>query len=157
VTVTFVPDATVVAFTDRVGGGTIVKSSDDDVPPPGGGVETETSADPTEATSLAAIAAVNCVLLTNVVGRALPFQFTTDEDAKPDPLTASVKPAAPATPLEGASEFTAGTGGGTKTTVTAGLVAARVEPLLRKRRNSYVPAVDGAATVHVRVVTPLPT
>jgi hypothetical protein len=107
-------------------------------------------------TSAAVMAAVNCVPLTNVVVRGLPFHFTTEVDAKPDPFTARERPAPPARTVDGESEFTTGTGGGTKITVTVGLVAARVYPLLRKRRNSYVPAVAGAATVHVRVVTPLP-
>jgi hypothetical protein len=39
-------------------------------------------------------------------------------------------------------------------TVTAGLVATRVKPWLRKRRNSYWPRVAGMVTVHVRFVTP---
>ena len=42
-------------------------------------------------------------------------------------------------------------------TVTGGLVAARVSPSFRNSRNSYVPAVAGAAIVHVRAVTPAPT
>lgn len=42
-------------------------------------------------------------------------------------------------------------------TVMVGLVAAMVYPLLSKSRNSYVPAVEGMLTVHVRVVTPAPT
>src|SRR5215831_11884103 len=79
----------------------------------------------------ATIAALSCVLLTKVVGLGLPFQFTTEPDTKPEPLTASERPAPPATVLDGDSEVATGTGGGTNTTVTAGLVAARVEPLLR--------------------------
>ena len=42
-------------------------------------------------------------------------------------------------------------------TVTGGLVAARVYPLLGNRRNSYCPGVDGIVTVQVVVVTPSPT
>lgn len=42
-------------------------------------------------------------------------------------------------------------------TVTVGLVAALVYPLLRNSRNSYVPGVSGIAMVHVFVVTPAPT
>ena len=37
------------------------------------------------------------------------------------------------------------------------LVAVRVNPLTGKNRNSYAPGVCGVVTVHVRVVTPVPT
>jgi hypothetical protein len=113
-------------LTDSVGGAAIVRVSDADVPPPGGGVVTDTCALPTAATSVAAIAAVSCVLLRKVVGRGLPFQLTTDADVKPDPFTVSENPAPPATVLDGDNEVATGTGGGTKMTETVGLVAAVV-------------------------------
>jgi len=49
------------------------------------------------------IAAVNCELFTKVVERALPFQFTTEVEAKPVPFTVRVKPAAPGKELAGTS------------------------------------------------------
>src|SRR5262245_21501916 len=49
-----------------------------DVPPPGVGLTTVMFALPALATSAAAICAVSCPLLTNAVGRGLPFQFTTE-------------------------------------------------------------------------------
>src|SRR4051812_35389721 len=45
----------------------------------------------------------------------------------------------------------------TDCTVTAGLVAVRVYPLFGYSLNSYGPVMDGAVTVHVLVVTPVPT
>src|SRR5262245_33908596 len=48
-----------------------------DAPPPGAGLTTVTFATPTLAMSVAGIWAVNSVALENVVGRGLPFQFTT--------------------------------------------------------------------------------
>src|SRR5690349_14236056 len=113
------PVPAVVVLTESVGAGTIEKVSEPDVPPPGGGVETDTWAVPTDVTSVAVMAARSCVPLRNVVARGLPFQFTTDADVKPDPLTVTVTPGLPATVLAGDSDVAIGTGGGTKTTVTA--------------------------------------
>lgn len=126
VTVTLVPGAACVVLTVKTGAATIVNVSDPDVPPPGGGVVTDTCAVPTAATSAAPIVARSCVPLTNVVGRAPPFQFTTDAAVKPDPFTVSVTPPEPATAVDGGSYVATGAGGGTKTTFTTGLVAARV-------------------------------
>src|SRR5205823_13674610 len=61
-----------------------------DVPPPGVGVKTVTEALPVAAMSLARICAVSLVLLTNVVDRLLPFQRTTDEATKLDPVAVNV-------------------------------------------------------------------
>src|SRR5215472_13188435 len=47
------------------------------------------------------MAAVNCVLLTKVVVRAWPFQYTRSPDMKSEPLTVSLKPAPPGTALAG--------------------------------------------------------
>jgi hypothetical protein len=63
-----------------------------DVPPPGTGFETETRADRAVTRSDAKIAAVNLAGLTNVVTRALPFQFTMEPCTNPVPFTVSVKP-----------------------------------------------------------------
>src|SRR5262249_39656000 len=71
-----------------------------ETPPPGAGLETVIDTVPMVATSEAGIDAVNCALLTNVVDRGLPFQFTTDVGANPAPLIVIVNPAEPgATPV----------------------------------------------------------
>src|SRR5260370_314009 len=70
-------------------------------PPPGLGVTTVTEAVPGRVTSEAGMVAVNCELLTKVVGRAAPFQFTREPETKPVPLTMRVKPAAPGAALSG--------------------------------------------------------
>jgi hypothetical protein len=105
--------------------------------------------------SAASIAARNWVELTNVVLRGHPFQRTTDVEMKPRPLTVNVNPAPPATAAAGASDAISGTGLSEGSTVTTGLVADLV--LFANSRNSYVPAVDGIVTVHVRLVIPAPT
>jgi hypothetical protein len=51
----------------------MVKETELDVPPPGDGFNTVTLVVPAEAMSAAVTAAVNCVLLTNVVVRLDPF------------------------------------------------------------------------------------
>ena len=53
-------------------------------------------AEPVVATRLAATVAVNCVALTNVVASAVEFHCTTAPEAKPVPLTVSVKAGPPA-------------------------------------------------------------
>ena len=60
-----------------------------DVPPPGAGLKMVTSATPTVARSAAVREAVNCEMLTKVVGRGEPFQFTTAPGAKFVPLMVS--------------------------------------------------------------------
>ena len=49
-----------------------------DVPPPGAGENTVTCALPAVAMSAAGMAALNCVALTTVVVRSVPFQRTLD-------------------------------------------------------------------------------
>ncbi len=88
----------------------MVKGSALEVPPPGAGLKTVTCAVPAAAISLAGIAAVNWLLLTNVVLRSEPFQRTTEPEVKLLPLTVRVKPAPPAVALEGESELSAGAG-----------------------------------------------
>src|ERR1035441_9699408 len=61
----------------------------------------EIVAAPTVEIELADTAAVNCVALTNVVGSAVPFHCTTAPEAKPLPLTVSVKLDPPAVVVEG--------------------------------------------------------
>ncbi len=50
------------------------------------------------------------MLLTNVVARAAPFQFTIEEGTKPLPVTVSVNAAPPTSALLGESALSTGTG-----------------------------------------------
>ena len=75
----------------------------------GAGLVTVTFAVPVVAMSEAKIAAVICVLLTNVVALGAPLKFTVAPFTKPTPLTVSVNAAEPATALEGESELIVGT------------------------------------------------
>jgi len=79
----------------------IVKVWAADVPPPGVGVETVTEAVPALLRSLAGTTAVSCVLLTYVVDRAAPFQFTVELLRKFVPVTVSGKASLPARALVG--------------------------------------------------------
>ena len=65
------------------------------VPPPGVGLKTVTSAVPPFVKSEAGIVAVNCVALTKVVVRSLPFQRTFEVLTKFVPLTVKLMPAPP--------------------------------------------------------------
>jgi xanthosine utilization system XapX-like protein len=65
---------------------------------------------PAVAISPATIAAVNCVVLTNVVVLAAPLNFTTDVDTNPVPFTVSVNPAPPAVALVGEIDVSVGAG-----------------------------------------------
>jgi hypothetical protein len=76
-------------------GSVLVKKTTLELPPPGLGFTTVTKAVLALAMSEARMLAVNCELLTKVVARSLPFQFTTDPDTKPVPFTVSVNPAPP--------------------------------------------------------------
>ena len=88
----------------------IVKVWAFDVPPPGAGVNTVTAAVPATPRSAAGIAAVTCVVETNVVARAAPFQRTTELGTKFVPLTVSVRPGPPAAAEAGLSPVVAGIG-----------------------------------------------
>jgi len=59
---------------------------------------------------VAEMAACSCVLLTNVVVRADPFQLTTELLMKPFPFTVRVKAAPPAVAVDGESEVMLGKG-----------------------------------------------
>jgi hypothetical protein len=76
----------------------------------GAGLVTVTFAVPVVAMSEAKIAAVICVLLTNVVALGAPLKFTVAPLTKPTPFTVSVNASEPATALEGESELSVGTG-----------------------------------------------
>ena len=78
--------------------------------PPEEGLVTATVAVPAVAISAAVIAAVNCVVLMNVVVLAAPLNFTTDGDTNPVPFTVRVKAAPPAVALAGEREITVGEG-----------------------------------------------
>jgi len=87
----------------------IVNGAALDVAPEEGFV-TVTVAEPAVAISVAVIAAVNCVALTNVVVLAAPLNLTTDVDTNPVPLTVRVKAAPPAVAVVGEREVSAGAG-----------------------------------------------
>src|SRR5262245_51294596 len=95
----------VIEVTAGVGlGGTVIeKGSGLDSPPPAGGVKTVIVAVPALAMSSAAIVAVSCVLFPKVVGRAAPFQRTTESETKFCPVTVRVNAATPACALLGES------------------------------------------------------
>jgi len=68
-----------------------------DVPPPGVGLKTVMFSKAPVATSAAEMAACNWLGEMKVVGRGVPFSWTTeDEFTKPVPFTVSVKAGAPA-------------------------------------------------------------
>lgn len=77
-----------------------------ELPPPGLGLKTVICDCPGEdsAKSLAGIAAFNCVLLTNVVGREVPFHKITELDTKLEPVPRSVNAAPPTTTVAGETE-----------------------------------------------------
>jgi hypothetical protein len=107
------PPAVAVEGESKVAVGTgllMVKVRGFDVPPPGEGFATETETVPAVAMSLAEIAAVNCVPLTKVVVRALPFHPTVEPETKFVPVTVSVNAAPPSMALEGESEASVGAG-----------------------------------------------
>ena len=81
-----------------------------DWPPPGAGFETATVGVPTLATSLAKIAAVNCVALTNVVVLATPPNNTDELEIKFVPFTVNVNAADPAVVPAGESPEIVGAG-----------------------------------------------
>jgi hypothetical protein len=88
----------------------IVNATAFEIPPPGVGFVTVTGGVPADATSVARIAAVSCVALTNVVALALPLKFTTELLMKFEPFTVNVNAPDPAAALEGCSVVIAGTG-----------------------------------------------
>lgn len=88
----------------------IAKAAPADVPPPGAGLTTVIAAVPEAATSVAVIAAVNCVALTYVVARFAPFHCTWDTATKPLPVRVRVNAADPTALDAGRIEATAGMG-----------------------------------------------
>ena len=88
----------------------MVKLTAFEVPPPGAGLVTVTASVPLEATPVAGMAAVSCVVLTNVVALAVPPKLTTEVVTKFVPLTVSINPALPAAILFGEIALIAGEG-----------------------------------------------
>src|SRR5690242_14796085 len=74
-----------------------------ELPPPGGGFETVTRIVRAVAMSEAGIVADSLVGLTNVVTRALPFQFTTELGTKPAPFKVNVNAGPPGDVAPGTS------------------------------------------------------
>jgi hypothetical protein len=103
-----------------------VKARVAEVPPPGAGVTTLTGTDPAAARSAAVIAARNRLALTNVVVREAPPQRTTDEVAKPLPLTVRVRLALPAVIVAGDRVRATGTGGAFANVAVTFVVAFRI-------------------------------
>jgi hypothetical protein len=96
---------------ETVGAGLfVVNVSALEVPPPGAGVKTVTIAVPTVAISGAVIAACRLVPETKVVVRGEPFQRTTEEEVKLEPVTVRVKAAEPAKAEVGLTAVTEGAG-----------------------------------------------
>jgi hypothetical protein len=81
-----------------------------EMPPPGAGVKTVTGTERAAAKSAAVSAIRSWVVLRTVVGRAAPFQRTTEVLPKPLPLTVTVKPEEPAIVLAGDRVLITGTG-----------------------------------------------
>ena len=79
-------------------------------PPPGAGLNTFTMAVPGVAKRVEATLAVRLLLLTKVVGSAVPFQFTTEPLMKFDPVSVSERAAEPAKAEDGDKALRAGTG-----------------------------------------------
>ena len=84
---------------------------------------------PAACRSVAEIAALSWVALTNVVGRFAPFQRTTELAAKFEPVAVSVKPAAPWAAPAGEIDASDGTG----------LFAGGGDALIRNDSDSDVP------------------
>src|SRR5687768_4958401 len=110
VAVTSAPPGTVVALTARVGAGRTMNARGAETPPPGAGLDTVISTVAADAMSTAPIAACSSPVLTTVVGRAAPFQRTTDAAVNVLPVTISVNAGPPATANDGDSPLTTGVG-----------------------------------------------
>jgi hypothetical protein len=87
----------------------MLKACEADGPVVGAGFVTVTLAVPAAVISDARIAAVTCKLLTNVVVRLAPLNWTVAPFTKPVPFTVSVNDPEPAKTAEGDNEESAGT------------------------------------------------
>src|SRR6267143_1352456 len=79
------------ATATETGPAPMLKGTELELPPPVAGLKTVMAAVPVATMSPAGIWAVTPPLLTNAVGRSLPFQRTTELDTKFTPPTAKVK------------------------------------------------------------------
>jgi hypothetical protein len=81
-----------------------------DVPPLGSGLVTVTAVVPAEPMAEAGMAAVSCVVLTNVVAGAVPPKLTVEPATKFAPLMVRVKAPAPAGAVFGEIKVIVGAG-----------------------------------------------
>ncbi len=115
------------------------------------GVTTVTCALPWVPMSLAGIAAVTWLALTNVVVRATPFQRTCEVGTKLLPFTVSVNAAPPAAVLGGASDVSAGTGLGALMVNDTALETA----VVLRAQCFAVPTIGSPNTLLVQAVPPV--
>jgi hypothetical protein len=120
------PPTALVVFTDSVGAEAELTANETAGDVQQKKKKTVTCAVPADAISAAAIAACSCVASTNVVGRSEPFHRTTDAVVYPEPLTDNANAGPPAVALDGDNELIVGPPPPLVSTVTVGLVAARV-------------------------------
>jgi len=116
-----------------------------DVPPHG--VTTVSDAVPAVAMRTAGTVAVSCVVETNVVANAVPFQFTVEPETKLVPFTVSVNCGPPAVAQVGLSELSVGIAPIVITSVCWALVLQGVAPLLAVIVTLVVPAVVGVPEI----------
>ena len=116
-----------------------------DVPPHG--VATVIDAVPAVAMRTAGTVAVSCVVETNVVANAVPFQFTVEPETKLVPFTVSVNCGPPAVAQVGLSELSVGIAPIVITSVCWALVLQGVAPLLAVIVTLVVPAVVGVPEI----------
>ena len=116
-----------------------------DVPPHG--VATVIDEVPAVAMRTAGTVAVSCVVETNVVANAVPFQFTVEPETKLVPFTVSVNCGPPAVAQVGLSELSVGIAPIVITSVCWALVLQGVAPLLAVIVTLVVPAVVGVPEI----------
>ena len=102
---------------------------------------------PAVAMRTAGTVAVSCVVETNVVANAVPFQFTVEPETKLVPFTVSVNCGPPAVAQVGLSELSVGIAPIVITSVCWALVLQGVAPLLAVIVTLVVPAVVGVPEI----------
>jgi hypothetical protein len=108
-----------------------------DAPPPGVGLKAVTETKPPPARSPVAIAAVNWLLLTKVVGRSEPFQRTLDVSLNPVPFTVKLKPGLPAGTDWGLMVMIFGVGLPTTSVVVSDVCAPPLQNVATKERVTF--------------------
>ena len=116
-----------------------------DVPPQG--FTTVIDAVPAVAIRAAGTVAVSCVEDTNVVARAVPFQFTVEVETKFVPFTVNVNCAPPAAAQVGLSELIVGLALMVITSVALPVYMHGLVPLLALMVTLVVPAVVGVPEI----------